>query len=194
MIHRNPERRVEELIDAAERCFESKGVAHTSMLDIAAEASVSRTSLYKYFRRIEHMFEAVFRREFERFEAKLHLKLVRCSSPEQRLLEIVLGITENVPNSSWIGSLISGPLTSTDKKALRIGRAALDERITSLIESPLKELAQKKTLRSDVKIATVVAWVRTIVHAFSTNRHPGEFTKSERRTLINNFLLYSICK
>lgn len=39
----------DRLIDAAEACFEQFGVAKTTLEDIAAEAGVSRATVYRYF-------------------------------------------------------------------------------------------------------------------------------------------------
>jgi AcrR family transcriptional regulator len=191
VLHENSNLK-KKLIDAAEVCFEKKGVAHTSMLDIAEEAGVSRTSLYKYYPRIGDVLKATFVREFDRFEEKLAKKLSRCTTAEERLLETVIGIAENVPKSSWIGSLVSGPRTRTEETALHVGRSALDTRIRDLIEEPLTALFHQGKLRADVDRNQVVEWTRIQVHAFSVVRHPGEHSKKKRRELISNFLLRAI--
>lgn len=182
----------EKLIDAAEACFEKKGVAHTSMLDVAAEAGVSRTSLYKHYPRIDDVLKAAFVREFDRFEENVADKLARCKNAEERLLETVIGIAENVPKSSWIGSFVSGPRTKTEETALHVGRSALDARIRNLIDEPLSALLEQGKLRADVDRKQVVEWTRIQVHAFSVVRHPGGYTKQKRRELISNFLLRAI--
>ena len=182
----------ETLIDAAEICFDRKGVAHTSMLDVATEAGVSRTSLYKYYPRIEDVLQAAFIREFDRFETQISARLKNCRTSESMLLETIAGIAENVPKSTWIGSLVSGPKTRTEEKALHAGRSALDARIRKLIDAPLAALAAEGRLRTDVDQALIVEWLRIQVHAFSVVRHPGRFTKKHRRTLMSEFLLRSV--
>jgi AcrR family transcriptional regulator len=180
------------LIDAAETCFETKGVAHTSMLDVAKEAGVSRTTLYKYYPRIEDVLQAAFVREFERFEEKIKKKLAQCRSAEQRLIETISGIAENVPSSSFISTLVSGPQTNTERKALDVGRAALDDRVRSLIDEPLTALSREDHLRTDVDREMIIEWIRIQVHAFSVLRHPGEHSRKHRRELISAFLVRSI--
>jgi AcrR family transcriptional regulator len=182
----------EKLIDAAEICFEKKGVAHTSMLDVAAEAGVSRTSLYKHYPRIDDVLKAAFVREFDRFEENLADKLAHCKNAEERLVETVIGLAENVPKSSWIGSLVSGPRTKTEETALHVGRSALNARIRSLIDEPLTALFREGKLRDDVDRRQVIEWTRIQVHAFSVFRHPGGYTKQKRRELISSFLLRAI--
>src|SRR6185436_523896 len=47
------------ILNAALRCFARYGYARTSMTDIAAEAGLSRTILYKHYRRQEDVFRAL---------------------------------------------------------------------------------------------------------------------------------------
>ena len=184
----------ERLIDAAERCFERQGVAHTSMRDIATEAAVSPTSLYKYFPRIDDVLGAAFVREFDRFETSFRAGLNEDLAPEAQLLEIVLAIAENVPHSAWIGALVSGPKNRTEEKALRAGRAALDQRIHDMIEAPLADLARLERLRSDLTPTMIVDWIRLLIHTFSALRHPGELTQAARREMLLAFLIPSILR
>lgn len=184
----------ETLIDCAELCFENKGVAHTSMLDIAEQAGVSRTSLYKYYPRIDDVLKAAFTREFDRFEAKITSLLARLPGPEARLLETVVGIAENVPKSTWIGALVSGPRTRTEEKALRVGRQALDARIQAMLKAPLMDLAKADRLREDVGTEQIVEWLRIQIHAFSVLRHPNPGAIHSRRQLMTEFVLPSVLK
>ncbi len=182
------------LIDAAETCFERKGVAHTSMLDIAGEAGVSRTTLYKHYPRIDDVLQAAFLREFDRFEDRIVRSVERATTPQERLLTVLLGLAENVPRSTWISSLVSGPKTKTDEKALTVGRGALDARVRKLIDAPLTELAEQRLLRDDVDRDLVIDWLRVTVQAFSVVRHPGQRSTARNRTLIERFVLRSVLR
>lgn len=182
----------ERLIDAVERCFEHKGVATTTMLDVAREACVSRTSLYKHFSSMESLLQAAFMREFDHFEVKLAPRLARCDTAEDQLLEVVIGIAENVPKNAAIGSLVKRPRTKTEEQALRVGRDALDHRVKRMIDAPLDQLQAEGRLRVDTPRPLLVEWIRTLVHAFSALRHPQQRSQIERRRLIRAFLLPSI--
>jgi AcrR family transcriptional regulator len=50
------------ILNAALRCFAGKGFAATTMTDIAAEAGLSRTALYKHYRQREDVFRALSQR------------------------------------------------------------------------------------------------------------------------------------
>lgn len=47
--HRDRERRIREILNAAQKLFLKKGILNTSMLDIAHQSDLSRRTLYLYF-------------------------------------------------------------------------------------------------------------------------------------------------
>ena len=180
------------LIDAAERCFDRDGVAHTTMRNVAIEAGVSRTSLYKHYANMDAVLQAVFVREFDRFEQRLRRVLTRCNSDEERLVQVVVGIAENIPRSSTIGTLVRHPANRSEERALAVGRAALDVRVRQLIEAPLDALQAEGRLRCDTPRAQMVEWIRTLVHTFSAARRPKAWNRLERRQMIERFMLPSL--
>lgn len=190
-VHENKDMR-ERLLLAAESCFEFKGIGHTSMLDIAEAAGVSRTTLYKQFSSIEDVLKATFVREFDRFEQRLQPRLRKCRTPEEVLIEVAMGIAENAPSNSGIGSLVAGPRNKTEEMALKTGRSALNERITGMFRVPLDELEAAGRLRSDVDRKLIIEWIRAQIHTFSEIRFPGLFSQGLRRKLITKFMLYSL--
>ncbi len=57
-------RRKNEIIDAAERIFFSKGLDQSTMDDVAAEAELSKGTLYLYFKSKEELYLAINERGF----------------------------------------------------------------------------------------------------------------------------------
>lgn len=55
----------QQILDSAERVFAAKGVAHTTMADIAADAGVSRGALYWHFTSKTDIFHAMFNRQHD---------------------------------------------------------------------------------------------------------------------------------
>jgi len=56
---REKERRKNDIIDAAERVFFSKGLANATMDDVAEEAELSKGTLYLYFKSKEDLYLAI---------------------------------------------------------------------------------------------------------------------------------------
>ncbi len=55
----------QQILDSAEHVFAAKGVAHTTMADIAADAGVSRGALYWHFTSKTDIFHAMFIRQHD---------------------------------------------------------------------------------------------------------------------------------
>ena len=60
-----------EIIDACERLYETKGFKEITMADIAEETTFTRTSIYNYFRTKEEIFLALYTREYDRWNRDL---------------------------------------------------------------------------------------------------------------------------
>ena len=107
----------EAIVAATERCFEKYGVAKTTMSQVANEAAVSRTTLYARFAEIEGLLQAVFVREFDRFEGRLLKRLLPLTDPGQRLVEIVVSIAANVPDNAGVARLVEGQRSRAEARA-----------------------------------------------------------------------------
>ena len=59
------------LVDVARQLFAKKGIANTTMNDIAVASGKGRRTLYTYFNRKEEIFSAVIESELERLSEKL---------------------------------------------------------------------------------------------------------------------------
>ena len=59
------------VLDAAELVFQEKGVARTSLAEVAAAAGVTRGAIYWHFENKADLFDAMMQRVFDPLEAKL---------------------------------------------------------------------------------------------------------------------------
>ncbi len=81
----------EKLIDVARQLFARKGLAHTTMDDIAAAAEKGRRTIYTYFKSKRDIYIAVVERESDRHVEKLRAVADNMSlSPEKQLYEFLL--------------------------------------------------------------------------------------------------------
>lgn len=181
------------LIDAAEICFERYGVSKTTMSHVAEEAGVSRTTLYKRFPVMEELLQAVFIREFDRFEARLAASLEPIDDPRHRLVEIVVATAENVPENAGLARLLEGPRTRTENMALAAGRRALNDRVIAMIAGPLDDLAGAGILRADVDRGELIEWIRRVVTSLAVFPQPRQRSAEARRGFVARFLLPSVC-
>jgi AcrR family transcriptional regulator len=75
------------LLDAALCCYERLGVSKTSIADIAAQAKVTRPTVYRYFGSHREILNALVRRELDRFWSHLHTELQHIDNFRDYLVE-----------------------------------------------------------------------------------------------------------
>jgi TetR/AcrR family fatty acid metabolism transcriptional regulator len=79
----------ERMLDAAGRLFGARRFHEVRMEDIAAEAAVSKGTLYRYFEDKEELYLALLRRATDQLVELLDKRMARILDPRDRLVELV---------------------------------------------------------------------------------------------------------
>ena len=108
----------ERLLDAAERVFEARGVARTSLAEIAQAAGVTRGALYWHFKDKAALFGAMMTRATGPLEVAL---LVRAPSPQASAPQ---GADEPIERL-WQGLVESVRLIVEDERTRRVLRISM---------------------------------------------------------------------
>jgi AcrR family transcriptional regulator len=88
------ERRRQQILDAARRCFIRKGVHATSMQDIFAESDMSAGAVYRYFKSKNAIIESITGQVISGLH--LHLATLVNHEPPLPLDEIILRMTRRI--------------------------------------------------------------------------------------------------
>jgi AcrR family transcriptional regulator len=126
----NPPRTEDEarrrIVAAATACLDRVGLAKTSISDIAAEAGVTRQTVYRYFPRLPDILSAVAVAGVEAFAERMERHLATFASPAEVAVESVLFSLHAVPGEPHLGLLLeagegdifTGAVTSPQSFAL----------------------------------------------------------------------------
>lgn len=79
----------QKLIDIARQLFAKRGVANTTMNDIAVASGKSRRTLYTYFNSKEEVYSAVIESELERLSDKLDEVAAMKMRPLDKVIELI---------------------------------------------------------------------------------------------------------
>jgi len=115
------------LIEAATNCYRRDGVEHTGLKSIAAEARISRQTIYRYFKSRREILKAVIQHDFDFFWRSITVRLQTIEKFEDYLIEallLTLDYAENNPDSLIMFRADSAPaledfLVSDQDHALR---------------------------------------------------------------------------
>lgn len=79
----------QKLIDIARQLFAKRGVANTTMIDIAVASGKGRRTLYTYFNSKEEVYSAVIESELERLSDKLDEVAAMKMRPLDKVIELI---------------------------------------------------------------------------------------------------------
>lgn len=77
------------LVDVARQLFAKKGIANTTMNDIAVASGKGRRTLYTYFNRKEDVYSAVIEAELERLSDRLDEVAAMKLRPQDKVIELI---------------------------------------------------------------------------------------------------------
>lgn len=82
------------ILESAYACFRKHGMLKTTIVDIAKEANVSRSTIYEYFRDKGSIMEACAERASEQFYREMSRAMDRGSSLEEKLANAAVFVTQ----------------------------------------------------------------------------------------------------
>jgi AcrR family transcriptional regulator len=151
------------IVDASVRCFTRLGIRKTSMEDIAAEAQLSRPTIYRYFPTRKHLIVEVLLREV-RDHTRLVVPIIdRYPYPPRALLEGILFDVASARKHPYTGIVVSeagGKLLSTVRGSDTVLLDAMSEQWLPA----LKRWRKAGYLRSDLDTDDVLRWITLMIH------------------------------
>lgn len=91
---REKERRRNEIIDAAEKLFFSKGFGNTTVDDVAAEAELSKGTIYLYYKSKEELYIAIIMRGLTIFRSMMEKATASRKNGLHKLYDIGIALYE----------------------------------------------------------------------------------------------------
>jgi AcrR family transcriptional regulator len=175
----------DRLLTAAEACYVNRGVARTTIVDIAREAGVHRSTIYTYFQNKDEVLAACFVRSMA--------SVLDASEPcyhtdepflEQLICATVVGLTAARQSSAMM-------LLLADDQVGRTYRAAEASEAwrKNLVEGVGQRIAAAVTtgeVRDDVAVETMARWVTRL--AFSLIEEPCSTEDGGDEALLRAFL------
>lgn len=94
------------IVEATTACIDRAGLAKTSLSDVAAEAGVTRQTVYRYFPSLADILRAVAMAGVEEFAGRMERHLASFSSPAEVAVESVVFGVRAVPAEPHLGLLL----------------------------------------------------------------------------------------
>lgn len=94
------------IVEAATACIDRVGLAKTSLSDVAAEAGVTRQTVYRYFPSLADILSAVALDRVEEFAGRMERHLATFADPAEVAVESVVFGVRAVPDEPYLGLLL----------------------------------------------------------------------------------------
>ena len=145
------------ILDAAENVFQSKGVARTSLADVAQAAEVTRGAIYWHFKNKTDLFEAMCQRVRLPMEAMIEGNAeLRASDPLGQLRKIIIFVLQQTttdPHSRKVRDIIFHKCEFVDvADPISMRRQQCHSESRSNIERDLRDAQAKGQLTADLDI------------------------------------------
>jgi AcrR family transcriptional regulator len=180
------------LLDAAEVCYERRGVSRTTVDDIAKEASVHRTTVYRYFGTRDDVLAFVLLRETAGVIDSAEQALLRDGPFGARLLDALDGAVGAVEESRWLSVLFSPEsLTMTVSVA---ASGAFRDRIRDVLRPHVEAAKADGELREQLDPDAVADWLVRVAQMLLMDHLAGgqHDARMDRRATLRNFVIPGI--
>ncbi len=186
----------QQILDSAERVFAAKGLAHSTMADIAADAGVSRGAVYWHFDSKNAVFQAILDRDYD---AK-RLVCARSQAPQEsdplgRIREILVHFLQRVvedPQQRRVSEILAHKceLAGELEDLRRLLQETHAESLQGIALS-LSNAVQRGHLPADLHLQRAAFALHAYMHGLIDNwlLHPDSYPLAEESEALVDALL-----
>lgn len=178
----------EKLIEVAQQLFAIKGVAHTTMKDIATASAKGRRTIYTYFKNKKDIYNAVLEGESDRLVEALHRVMELPVPIENRLAEFLRVRLERYLAPSNMPSMRAW--LKFDVRRFEKVQSMAKEKENALLADLLDE-GIREGVFSPVRCSLLRGFMNLALR-FEDSQLPAEEDLEERRRSISTFITFIV--
>ncbi len=166
----------EQLLDALERCFDRFGIRKTTLADVAEEAGVSRTTIYRYFPDRQALIDQVVLRNIDYQWATIGKMVKGASTLEEWLIESMMLFQRQYKKDGKVNLYIrvdgmtAGLQIALSKQGLEV--------VINHFEDLFVKAERDGRLAPKLKKEDIAEWIHRTNHTLLA--HPSQAIKREK--------------
>jgi len=175
------------LLDAARRCFERFGIEKTSIADVAAEAGVTRRTVYRYFDSSDELLRAAFALTAGGIVERMLAHARKRRDPGERIIEAMLFLLREIPADPRLG-----PLFGQGRNGGRAARSMSSAVTMEVSHSALRAVNEEWAPLTSREVDELAELILRLLQSFLTDPGTRPRTESELRAFLKRWLLPAI--
>ena len=156
----------ERLVDAAQVCFERLGVRRTTIDDIAREAKVSRSTVYRYFDGRGDLIVAAYMRESDAVNEKVKALMRQPGPFTERVVKTTLKSIASIQSGKYLPMMLTPEGAILTSKAVT-GSSAFYESSRQTMGPFFYEAQANGEVRADITLDDFIEWTLRIIFSFA---------------------------
>lgn len=167
---------VRQILDAAKHCYLNDGISKTGMREVADQAGIARSTLYRYFPSRDDVLVAVVKREMKLADNSIRRKLIKFHSAEDIMVEGIILAMKTIPRQPLLKAVFA---SDEDSRARRIiwNSTVIVDYGSALLANVIRPAQAKGLLQDTVRPEILVEWVYRVLLSFLTL--PSNWVKSD---------------
>ncbi|MHB8695055.1 MAG: TetR/AcrR family transcriptional regulator [Solirubrobacteraceae bacterium] len=178
-----------EVLNAARRTIQVRGVRRTSMGDVAEAARIPRSTLYEYLASREDLIDLVLVARLREIAEQVRSVADGAGSFEEAVVETSVAAVLTTRNDPEVANITATAPNRQVHEILEGRNDAVAEITEHFLEPMLEHGRRSGELRADVDTRQIVAWIRTVYSALMVREDADE---DEVRSLVRTFLMPSL--
>ena len=185
-----PETGRDIILNATVACYQQKGIAGTTIEDIAAEAKISRRTVYRYFANKQEIIQAIVDEQAEAFFNKMDDSIkVFSTNFSNSLKKCMLYTIENGPKAPG-HELLLGKTNASISSQHYFGSTNIYHYWEKLLRPPFEAAQKRGEIANDIDFDALMSWSARLIYSFI--EFPEEISVIESQ--IDRFLLSNLAQ
>jgi CheY-like chemotaxis protein len=176
-----------KLLDIARTCYQHRGIANTTVTDIAQAAKVTRQTVYRYFDSHTDILNAVIRRELNELWDDLHGKIDNANNFGDYLVELLINILARAQDRQPQEFLFA-PTTLPALNEILLSDEGYLQALLEFLQPDYERLAGRDTETSTLDLLALCEWFNRILASYLERPSLLFPSEQELRDLLHRWL------
>jgi AcrR family transcriptional regulator len=177
----------ERLLDAAEECFSQFGSSKTSIEDVARQAKVSRSTVYRYFEGRNELLAAAYMRENAAIFDRVKTLMAERGTFAERVVRVTVRAINALRSGRFFPTLFSSDGALMSSQAI-IASKMFYEAGHATMQPFFEEAQSRGELPADLGLEDFIEWHLRLIFSFAMFDSPAPRDQVSLTRLLETFI------